>query len=314
MVARRGVGGGDGSSFSPQVWQVTRASLDFVLDIVRLSRGDGDLLAPLLFTAILEANLAPLNRDRDLQLAFAGLDASAPDELRRPVSINAVAQSLRLPFETVRRRVRRLAAAGACVITPHGVYVPRSAVTSPAYNALQLARHERLGGFYAALQAAGALPASDAAAPPLQDDAPVRATNRAISEYMLRAANDLIGMTGDALTSLVLLALARENTGHLDAAGLDAWSRDPLTLGRPVRAARLAAQLALAAETTRRHLVALETGGFSRRTPAGALVTAPPDAWPALAQLVDANVANVQRLFARLRHLGALSAWDRTGE
>ena len=308
MVAFDGFPPGPGSR-SFLVGEVTRASADFVLDTVRISRGDGDLLEPLLFTAILEANLAIINRDRGLQLSFADLDHTAPDALRRPVSINSVAQSLCMPFETVRRRVQRLARAGACVIGPHGVYVPERAVTSPAYNALQVARHERLGVFYATLKQVGAV-ADPADPPPTAGRPPVRVTNRAISEYMLRVSNDLIGLTGDVLSSVVLLAMAHENTSRLAPPALGAWARDPLATGRPIRTARLAANLGLAPETTRRHLVTLEAAGFCRRDAQGWRAMAPLEARPAVAQVIETNFANVQRLFARLRQLDALAAWD----
>ncbi len=70
--------------------------------------------------AINQANNAPLTRDPEARARYGGLDALAPDGERRPVSINAVAASLGLPFETVRRRIRRLAAEQVCVAVGRG--------------------------------------------------------------------------------------------------------------------------------------------------------------------------------------------------
>jgi DNA-binding Lrp family transcriptional regulator len=294
----------------PWVWDVSRASLDYIRDTSQISRGDGDLLDPLIFTAILDANMVPVNRDPQLRVTYGG-DISAPDHLRRPVSINAVAQSLRLPFETVRRRVSGLAQAGRCVIDPRGVVVPHAAVTSPAYVAIQRARYDRARRFYQALKAVGALPsdgAPDADAPtayPL-----VRAANRALSAYMLRAANDLIALTGDALSSLILLELTLENTEPVAGPDLPAWAADPLGVARPVRIATLAKRLRFSPETTRRHLVDLEAAGFCKRSEQGLVAIAPPEAWPELARLMASNLANVNRLFAALRELQVLAAWD----
>ncbi|MDB5426061.1 MAG: hypothetical protein JWR43_36 [Phenylobacterium sp.] len=323
MVAASPASGEPDTARDPQLWEVTRASLDYVRDTVQISRGDDDLLDALIFTAALDANMAPVNRDPDLQVAYGGVEVSAPDELRRPVSINAVAQSLRLPFETVRRRFLRLSRAGLCMITPRGVVVPRSAVTSAAYIAMQRARYDRARGFYQALKVADALPPAEAApetapetgpqpgqAPPPASAPLVRAANRALSEYVLRACNDLLALTGDVLSSLVLLELVLANTRALTTAALADWIRDPERLGRPVRIAALAAPLRVSGETIRRHLDVLETLGFCRRTAGGLVAIAPASALPKLDSLVRANQANVQRLFGRLRQLDILAAWD----
>lgn len=295
-----------------QAWEVAHASLDYIRDTVLITRGEDDLIDALIFTTTLDANVTPVNRDPGLQVAYGGVAISAPDELRRPVSINAVAQSLRLPFETVRRRFQGLSRAGLCLIGPQGVVVPRSADTSPAYIAKQRARYDRARAFHQNLTTKNALPGAELeetwppAAEPL-----VRAANRALSEYVLRACNDLIALTGDVLSSLVLLELVLANTRTLTSAELNDWRRAPEQVGRPVRIAALAAPLRLSAETIRRRLNALETLGFCRRTTGGLVATAPPSAWPELARLVEANQANLQRLFTRLRQLGVVTASER---
>ncbi|RAK58512.1 hypothetical protein DJ021_01205 [Phenylobacterium hankyongense] len=291
-------------------WQVTRLSLGFVLDTVEISRAGGDLLAPLLMTAILDANLAPVDQDRDLAATYAGLDTAAPDELRRPVSVNAVAQSLGLPFETVRRRVRKLARDGICVLTPRGVHVPRSVVTSPPYNAIQQARHQRLARFHADLRAVGALPPPGPRPAGSAEPPPVRAVNRAIAEYMLRTADGLLALAGDVVSGAVLLEMARCNTDGLTAA--DPWAQGwtALAARRPVRASTLAARLQLPAETTRRHVALLEAQGFCVRTPKGLACQAPSAKLAAAARIVRDNLVNVQRMFARVETLGVLADWE----
>jgi DNA-binding Lrp family transcriptional regulator len=298
------------SSMSALEWQVTRLSLGFVLDTVEISRAGGDLLAPLLVTAILEANLAPVDQDPVLAAAYATLDDAAPDHLRRPVSVNAVAQSLSLPFETVRRRVRKLARDGVCVLTPRGVHVPQSVVTSPLYNAIQLARHQRLACFHAELRTAGALPKPGVAPASAADAEPIRAVNRAISEYMLRISDNLLALAGDPVSGVVLLEMARSNAEGLTAADpwADGWAA--LAARRPVRASALAVRLRLPAETTRRHVALLEAQGFCVRTSKGLFCKAPATRLAASARIVRDNLVNVQRMFARLEPLGVLAGWE----
>ncbi len=291
-----------------QVWVIAHASLEYVRDTVLITRGEDDLIDALIFTAALDANVTLVNRDPGLQVTYGGVAISAPDELRRPVSVNAVAQSLRLPFETVRRRFQGLSRAGLCLIGPQGVVVPRSADTSAAYIAKQRARYDRARTFHQTLAATGSLPGAEPpeiwppAAEPL-----VRAANRALSEYVLRACNDLIALTGDVLSSLVLLELVMANTRDLTRAQLDAWFRAPEHVGKPARIAVLAAPLRFSSETIRRHLNVLERLGFCRRTAGGLVATAPVSAQPGLTRLVETNQVNLQRLFSRLRQIGVVA-------
>lgn len=289
-------------------WPIAEASLAYIRDVAQISRGDGELLAPLIFTAILDANMAPVTRDPELHIRYGGADLSAPDELRRPVSVNAVAQSLQLPFETVRRRVTELARAGQCVVTPRGVYIPRVAVTSPRYNAIQRARFDRTRLLYEALKTTAALPLTDDPADlPVMDGPPIRAANRVVSEYMLRAAGHLIGLTGDVLSSLILVELVLHNlTGGRRNGGVG----DDMGGLKPARISGIARNLGLPAETTRRHVMRLQAAGLCQRLGSGLFAVASPQHHGALANLMAANVSNLQRMFSRLRVLGLLAAWD----
>jgi DNA-binding Lrp family transcriptional regulator len=294
----------------PQELEVARTCLAYVRDTILISRGDGDLLDAAIFTAALDANMVPVDREPDLGRTYGGVDSSAPDELRRPVSMHAVAQSLGLAPETVRRRFVRLAAAGACMITPKGVVVPREAVVSPAYKRIQRARYDRTRQFYLDWQALEDWPAPPAGPP--SPEPLIRAANRAQSEYMLRACGRLLALTGDVLTSLVLLQLVLETSEGMDGDRLLAWTRDPGAIGRPIRIAALAAALPFSAETGRRHVRALEGLGYVRRTGHGLTAAAPPGCGPRLAALLRDNRADARRLFTRLASLGVLADWAQT--
>ncbi|MBL8553759.1 MAG: hypothetical protein JNL41_05735 [Phenylobacterium sp.] len=294
-------------------WQVAPLSLAFFLDLVDIGRRR-DVVDALLFGAIVVANLEPLNRDPDLVHAYAAPDAALPDELRRPVSINAVAQSLRLPFETARRRIARMAGAGDLAVTPRGVYVPAGIIGQPGFMATVFRRHERLRRFYDDLRAVQAVPTPPASDPVPSaapgDVQPIRITNRAVAEYMMRVVDGPLGLAGDAVGALLLMQMTRLNTEGLDDAGLFAWAADPLARARPVRTGHLARALRFSAETTRRHAIGLEALGLCARRQAGLIATATPAARAVIVQLADENLTSVQRLFARLRQLGALDAWD----
>lgn len=301
-------------------WILTRLSMGLMLDCAQITRrGRDDVLDPLILTAVVEANVAPINQDARLQQLYGILAAPPPDELRRPVSINAVAQSLGLPFETVRRRIAQLAERGACVVGSKGVVVPAAVLSSPEYAEVAQARYQRLRRFYYDLKALGALAEIPATPGPPLDEAdriaaaaaPVRIANRMLSEYFLRVMEMLMRTVGDPLSGLILMALARANIEHLPAAALAEPGPFPQAERRPVRRSLIAQRLHLPAETVSRRLKALEADGYCRTTPDGVLFLAERVARPEPLRLIHDNAANVQRLFARLARYGVVELWDR---
>jgi hypothetical protein len=70
----------------------------------------GDLTLAIIYAAITQANLQPLSDDPALSSQYGALGAAPPDEIRRPISVHALAASLSMPYETTRRAVERLIA------------------------------------------------------------------------------------------------------------------------------------------------------------------------------------------------------------
>lgn len=288
--------------------EVSLVSLAFVRDMIVITADQGDLIDALIFTTALDANMAPVDGAPDLSVRYGGVEDSAPDELRRPVSMHAVAQSLGLPAETVRRRFNELVRTGVCLSTPQGIVVPRASVVSEPYKALQRARYERARLWHRSLVAMEVLP------PPTRDvpaaEAPlVRAANRAISEYTLRGCRGLLDLTGHVLSSIVLIQLVLENTRGMGGEALERWMRNPEEQATLVRIPHLAQGLPVSRETVRRHLRTLQELGFCRRIPGGYVAVPPAGAEARLVELAHNNLAAVRRIFARLDRLGVLSAW-----
>jgi DNA-binding Lrp family transcriptional regulator len=293
-------------------WRVGRASLGFILDTIAVSRGANDILDPLILSVVLEANVAAISQDPVLQRRYASVDAPPPDELRRAVSISAVAASLRLPYETVRRRISRLAKSGACSITPRGVMITAERVSDPAYLVVATARYERLRRFYRELKALGVL--SNLPRPPADvaiTEPPIRIGNRAISEYMLRVMDQMMLRLGDPLTGLILLEMARANAEHLPVQSVAVEGPVPDAARHPIRTLTLAKRLGLPSETVRRHVARLEQEGFCRRVDGGRLAALEQLAKPdGRGHGLEDNMSNVQRLFAKLASLGVVAFWD----
>ncbi|WP_293681094.1 hypothetical protein [uncultured Phenylobacterium sp.] len=278
---------------------LARLSFGFLLDEITTGLAALEPLDALLVLAINQANIVPLTRDADARARYGQLDAPAPDDERCPVSINAVAGSLGLPFETTRRRIRRLAGGGTCIVSPEGVVVPASFLASPAYFASVLAGHERLHRFYLDLRTAGLVEEMPPPAYGLEGRVPVRAAARLLADYMLRMSDGLMREAGSVVSALLLAAL------------LDAALQAPEAAPRSMSALR--ARLRLPGETVRRHVARLADDGLVTRTTAGAVLLPESFARPGLQRLFDDNAANVQRLLAGLAERGVILAWETGG-
>lgn len=295
---------------------INRLTVAFVLDVISIARDELHLLDALLLSTIVQANVAPISRQADLQVAFAGPDEAPPDEMRRPVSINAVATSLGMPFETARRRIRALAARDLCEIGEGGVIVPETVLTSPEYLKNAFAAYERLRAFYYQLRDLGLLPALP---PPSVEFAsgqvPIRTVARLAADYVLRVIETIMQALGDVAQGYVLLEIFRSNVEHLAAEvrgreGLAAGDFVDDALRRPIRVNTLAERVGLPPETTRRHVGRLLADGYVVKTPAGLVVPAVALTRPRLVGFMGANLVNLQRMFAGLAQLGVLAVWD----
>ncbi|MGA0606554.1 hypothetical protein ACO2Q0_11180 [Phenylobacterium sp. VNQ135] len=293
-----------------------RATISLFVEAMALGRPLGDPLDRMILAVILQANNAPIAAQADLQLRYATLAEPAPDALRRPITIHAVAVSLGLSFESVRRRVHGLVERGACVLSPAGLTVPAEVVASPPFQAAAGEAYTRLQACYAALKRLGVLDDLPASTAWIEDDvAPVRAALRIGLAYLLRVSDAARAGFGDVVTCLILFEIVRWNTEHLDAE--EGVGLEPGMLSdshrRPVTIAGLARRLGFAAETTRRHVLALTEAGVLQRVRGGLIVPAHQLASPAVARFCLDNLRDARRMFAALSTLGVLDVWRRAG-
>lgn len=292
----------------------------FVLDLAKLGGFGRDVIDGLLLAAISQANVAQITRNPELQRRYATLDQPPPDELRRPVSVSAIANSLRIPFETARRRIATLADLGIVVAHPRGVVVPTGPLNSPFYRMGAAAHYELVRKLYFRLRGIGLLEDLPKPANPDFDpeNPPVRLVIRLSSDYLLRLAEPISLYIGDIVTGLILMDVICANTEHLsDSEGGEAdadWTAAgfvPDDLRKPVRPAALAERLGIAHETVRRHLGRLvkddrcERNGDGYRVPARVLAREP------FVQFMLDNQSHLSRLYVQLSDYGVLSEWER---
>lgn len=301
----------------PNLRLLSRLAVGFLLEQITIGRGSHDLVDALIILAVVQANVSPIASDGALQRLYSDYDHPPPDDLRRPVTVHALAQSLRLPYETVRRRVGRLEAAGALELAPQGLYVSAAALSTPEHKAVMLACYASTRNFYAQLRRAGVAPVLSPetlpASPPAE---PVRAASRVSSEYVLRVVDLLIAHFNDVGHGVVFLGVLRANTEELSDAERGAEEAGPAgfvpdRLRRPVRTAALAARLGFAPETVRRHAARLVEDGYCVRSAEGLVVPSGVLARPRMVGLMGENHAYLRRMFEGLARAGVLAEWER---
>lgn len=131
---------------------VVRADGVYVLDVIEAKRPfhDDDPVEAVIFTAVATENTRHLP-----QAEFSTADAVAPDTLRRPVSALAMATSLNIPYETLRRMFARMVRAGRLARVKDGFIVPEEAQRRIENEDVLRQRYALLVRFLADLQFIG---------------------------------------------------------------------------------------------------------------------------------------------------------------
>jgi hypothetical protein len=111
-----------------------RISIAYFLRFIEIlsDNPDRSLLQAVLFLTVLRANIANLDADPEASRQFAGVQAIPPDEIRRPISVSALAASLAIPYETARRQVHTMIDLGVFErVGDEGVIVPARVLEQP---------------------------------------------------------------------------------------------------------------------------------------------------------------------------------------
>ena len=195
------------------------------------------------------------------------------------VSVRAIALSLGLPYESGRRHVRGLEAAGILVKAPDGGTQVTPAGQVGLRSTERLAeRRVALLALIADLKALGV--EFETEAEPAQPTADLNtAIADLLDDFTLRVLEASSGPHGSMLDALIFTGLlsanARSITYDRDLATRFAWSHTPPPddLRRPATVTELAARLGLPNETIRRHISRFRDLGWVERVRAGFLAS-----------------------------------------
>lgn len=239
---------------------VFRCASDFLLDEIGLLTGrhDGDVIRAITWLALVQASGDP----------------------GRGVSVRALARSLNLPFETVRRKVRDLEAAGLCQVAADGrpTAVPLGEDAARAEAARVCENFRLLLGNLSALGVAPGLFLGGSLPAPGADQARAQlAAHRLIHNYFLRTLEAGVEPHETMFNAVVYVAAMSANAERITYdpvlapryAGAD--TPPPDALRRPARPREIAERLNLPYEVVRRRLVEFQARGWMERSGTGYL-------------------------------------------
>ncbi len=135
----------------------SRLTAEFFLRSAKLvsDMAGGDLIRAVILRAIIAGNISHIDYDQTSPSQFASIEDVPPDELRRPISVLAVAGSLGLPYETTRRCVNKLVKEGLVIRVKGGVIAPSARHMQPVDHQAIRTNMANLRRLFSALKRAG---------------------------------------------------------------------------------------------------------------------------------------------------------------
>ncbi len=280
------------------------------LDTTTHLHGD-DLLKSIVYSMIWSVNVRHITRSVT-NSAYGQIEQLPPDSMREPVSAHALAASLRLPYETVRRAAAKLVAEGICVRVPkRGLIVPAAALNTPQTFESIRRNHVGILRFLSDLERLGyVLPFGHGRT--LDDRLPnARAVLRVFAEDMLRRLDAMATAHGnDLLTGLIFTYILVASTAPVLSAR-DSTPVDhpppplPDAQRQPVSVLAVAESLRTPYETVRRHANRLIKHGLCVRVAKHGMIV-PQDAEATLEppHVVRYAYANLRRMVKTILQAG----------
>ena len=276
---------------------VNAFALEFIVRYVRvLSALVGpDLEAAIIFLAILEANGRHIVRQPGFAADLADERVGPPGEEPRPISRQAVAESLGIPRETVRRKVSDLIDRGYLVKAPGGVTTTRAVIGGEQFLAARhlIAGHVRqlvldlrqYAGMPLPFEAPLQDPADEAGGGDdlsgwLVEPGQLRVANALAIEFVVHYTREAAALFGNDYEGAITFLTILEINGHENIR--QPWFvRDfadvrvslPAEMARAISRQAVADTLGSPRETVRRKIADLIRKGLLAEAPGGVITT-----------------------------------------
>ncbi|HEY0302645.1 MAG TPA: hypothetical protein VGC36_14965 [Rhizomicrobium sp.] len=300
---------------NPPIRLVMRLLLEFMVGTMpELSRWHGgDLVRGIAFLAVAQAN-----RPRFSELARAGiLPWTRGDAALKPLSVLALAESLKLSYETTRRRVLALDREGLVLRLEQGVVVPNAVVAAEPFTFFADRTYGRFLAMLRGLRAIGfdfasfSKDATPDAGPPPPDGEPDLAARHVVIDFVLRLVEcGLFAHENDLVRALIFSAVMSANAEPYTADPGAAWDyatlaqSPPESRRKPVSVAEVAQRTGIPYETARRYVVALLRDKDLARIPGKGLIN--PQVSPRDALLHRSGALVMSRFVQLVGDLGRL--------
>ncbi|HEX5378404.1 MAG TPA: hypothetical protein VFW47_07500, partial [Phenylobacterium sp.] len=259
---------------------VVRLSGELLLGTARLiaEAVDSDMVTGCIFLAIMRANVRDITRASQDTGAYSGLPDIPPDALRHPVSVYAIAREMKIPYETVRRHVAKLAAANLCRRVEDGLVAPQEVFQTPRMMRAVEENWKLTLWFLKALAEHG-IEAPPRPGAPRGADMSRQVLRLSIGMFLDAMARLTEQIQLDLVHAVLYVTIAQANVRHLttDFARAEPFASleapPPDSERRPVSVYAVAREMRLPYETARRHVGRMMKMGLLVRMPDGGLIT-----------------------------------------
>lgn len=256
--------------------QLCRLGGEYIVDEARILTEtlDQTFVSAVIFLAILRANVDGITVSPDVALRHLNLNQTPSDDNRLPVSVYALARTLSVPYETVRRHVHKLQKADLCTQVAGGVIVPTRILIQAEAREATLTTQRAVQRFVNEAGRFGIF--GNPRVVSTTADAPLQVA-RLSTDYFLDTVRAMTeGMNVDMVSALVLHAIGQMNTvGVRRDPGLGSAfggleDVPPDDLRKPISVYSVSRFLRLPYETTRRTCLWLAELGLVNRNEDGA--------------------------------------------
>lgn len=241
---------------------------------------DRNFVTALVFIEIARMNTSQIMATRQFAERHLAIGDIPGDDARLPVSAYALARDLRLPYETLRRHVMKLKAAGLCISVADGLIVPREVFARPEAENATRDNMREVVALVAEAARVGVVARDRAppANPPANPDVSLQVA-RLASDYFVEAMRLVAkSLELDILSALVFLTISQHNTEkvrrdlHLATTYAGLAEIPPDDIRAPATAYFVSRFLHLPYETARRAGLRLVEFGLAERSETGAFV------------------------------------------
>jgi predicted transcriptional regulator len=263
---------------------VVRMLMPFLLRFINISARlqGGNPASTLIFLTIAHANVEHLGRDRGMAWNYA---QEPSDEVRRPISVHALAQSLTFPPETTRRHVHKMIARGMCRrVGEGGVIATQAYLASPEVVAAMAEIVDNFDRLIADFHSVGADLGSvtdHVPAPAMTADDPRNRANmifHAVCKFALKVIVNGLPLYEDIMANVVFTAVFSANTRDIAVNPKLTWryaadeNVAPDHIRKPVTVRELATSLAIPYSTVYRQVLQMVEKGMLIRRDGGVVL------------------------------------------